>query len=145
MEVFIENEANSTVKHFHNEKTLTLTGSAIVSRAYPFPYGFVLNTDATDGDNVDCFVLTTRRLLTGQIVECKPLALMEQFEDGDEDHKVLAVIPGAELPFNDSVEQVLVDFVSHVFDHIPGKRIIVGNFLGLEATLNYLQRHKTRV
>lgn len=88
MRVFIENEAGSYVKHFHNEKTLEPKGNATVSRPYPFPYGFILNTTAADGDNVDCFVLTQQALHTGQIVQCEAIALMEQIEDGDEDHKV---------------------------------------------------------
>jgi len=66
MRVFIENEAGSFVKHYHNEKTLEPGGESRVSRAYPFPYGFVLNTSAADGDNVDCFVLTTERCAQGR-------------------------------------------------------------------------------
>jgi len=69
MKVFIENQANSNVKHFFDEKTLEPKGSCLVSCVYPFPYGFVLNTNASDGDNVDCFVLTKTVLFTGQI--CK--------------------------------------------------------------------------
>src|SRR5215470_12950156 len=94
MKVFIENEAGSNVKHYHDEKTLEPKGSSQVSRAYPFPYGFVLNTTAPDGDNVDCFVITQQALPTGEIVECEPIALMEQIEDGEEDHKILAGMPG---------------------------------------------------
>src|ERR1700689_5505346 len=69
MKVFIQNEAGSFVKHSHEKKLLTLKGEARVSRAYPFPYGFILNTTAEDGDNVDCFVLTREALRTGQVVE----------------------------------------------------------------------------
>jgi inorganic pyrophosphatase len=142
MKVFIENQANSNVKHFFNEKTLEPKGSVCVSRAYPFPYGFVLNTSAADGDNVDCFVLTTKSLLTGQIVECEPLALMEQIEDDAEDHKILAFIPSEEITFDENTKNLLIEFVSHVFDHLPNKRIIAGNFHGRVAALNYLQQHE---
>jgi len=144
MKVFIENQANSNVKHFFDEKTLEPKGSCCVSRAYPFPYGFVLNTIAADGDNVDCFVLTTKNLLTGQIVECEPLALMEQIEDDQEDHKILAFIPSEEISFGENTKILLIEFVSHVFDHIPGKRIIAGIFHGREAALNYLRQHESQ-
>jgi inorganic pyrophosphatase len=70
MKVFIQNEADSFVKNFHDEKTLGFMGAARVSRAYPLPYGFILNTTGDDGLNVDCFVLTKSSLRTGQIVEC---------------------------------------------------------------------------
>ncbi len=66
-----------------------------VSAAYPYPYGFVLGTTGGDGDAVDCFVLTETPLRSGSIVECEPVGLLEQIEDGGVDHKVLAVLAGA--------------------------------------------------
>jgi inorganic pyrophosphatase len=54
MKVFIQNEAGSFIKHAHDEKTLEPRGATRVSRAYPFPYGFILGTTADDGLNVDC-------------------------------------------------------------------------------------------
>src|SRR5215471_19360794 len=141
MKVFIENEAGSNVKHYYDEKTLEPKGSSRVSRAYPFPYGFVLNTTGGDGDNVDCFVLTAQPWRTGQIAECEPLGLMEQVEDGDEDHKILAGIRGETWRIDETTRNLLREFVSHVFDHIPGKRIVVGAFQDREAAMRYLQAH----
>ena|SRR5215813_4787507 len=143
MRVFIENEAGSFVKHYHNEKTLEPEGESRVSRAYPFPYGFVLNTSAADGDNVDCFVLTTRALRTGQIVDCDPLGLMEQIEDGEEDHKILAGMPGDATEINDDTRRILREFVSHVFDHIPDKVITVGAFGGPEEAIRHVEQNKS--
>jgi inorganic pyrophosphatase len=57
MKVFIQKEAGSFTKNFHDEKTLTFVRTTRVSRAYPLPYGFILNTTGDDGLNVDCFVL----------------------------------------------------------------------------------------
>jgi len=141
MKVFIQNEAGSFVKHFHDEKTLELKRAALVSRAYPLPYGFVLHTTAADGLNVDCFVLTKSRLRTGQVVECDPIGLMEQIEDGKEDHNVLAVIRGEEEFLDEATKLTLVDFVSHVFDHVAGKSIRAGQFLGREAAVACLSEH----
>jgi inorganic pyrophosphatase len=98
VKVFIQNEAGSFVKHVHNEKTLDLRGKSKLSRPYPFPYGFILHTSADDCLNVDCYVLTGQPLRTGQIVECEPIALMDQIEDGQEDHNVPAVIPRSPKP-----------------------------------------------
>jgi inorganic pyrophosphatase len=142
LKVFIENEAGSFVKHLHDEKTLELKGKTKVSRAYPLPYGFVMNTSAEDGDNVDCFVLTKERLRTGSIVECDPIGLMEQIEDGDVDHKVLAVLRGEEASLDLATKQTLIEFASHVFDHVPGKTMRVGEFRDQRAALDHLQRHQ---
>jgi len=142
MKAFVQNEAGSRVKHSHNEKTLELLGTSQVSRAYPFPYGFVLDTTADDGLSVDCFFLTEKPLRTGQIVECDPIGLMEQFEDGKADHNVLAVIHGEEVLVTKKVIRTLTDFVAHVFDHIPGKTMHVGNFLSRPGALKYITSHR---
>jgi inorganic pyrophosphatase len=142
MKVFIQNEAGSFIKHSHDEKTLTPKGTMRVSRAYPWPYGFVLDTTARDGLNVDCFVLTARALTTGQIVECEPIALMEQIEDGQEDHNLLAVLPDEEVIVDDRTKQSLTEFVSHVFDHVARKEMRIGRFLGRDAALAHISRHR---
>jgi len=141
VKVFIQNEAGSFVKHFHNEKTLELKGAACVSRPYPFPYGFILNTTAEDGLNVDCFVRTREPLRTGQIIECDAIGLMEQREDGKQDHNVLAGIAGGSEKLDKESMKTLVDFVGHVFDHFPGKSIQVGEFCGADEALSYIARH----
>ena len=145
MKVFIQNEAGSFIKHSHNEKTLELLGTAQVSRAYPFPYGFVLDTTAEDGLNVDSFLLTRTHFKTGQIVKCHPFGLMEQFEDGKEDHNVLAVLPGETPLFNDDTKHALTQFVAHVFDHIPSKSIAVGEFRDRQAAEAFIDGHRDSI
>ena len=150
MKVFIENEAESDQKNLYDEKTLEYKKTVAVSRKYPYPYGFILNTTGADGDNVDCFVITDKALKTGQIVEVEPIGLMEQMETSwdpdkrnveEEDHNVLAVIPDEPVELDDGVEGKLREFISHVFDHIPGKKVRAGNFLGRDAARDYIQRH----
>ena len=130
LSVFIQNEAGTNRKHYHDEKTLELKRVVEVSKPYPFPYGFILDTTADDGWNVDCYVLTDRRLRTGEIVECEPIGLMEQVEDGHEDHNVLATLIGESRTVNPETEAVLAAFSLNVFAHVDGKRMQVGRFLG---------------
>jgi inorganic pyrophosphatase len=141
VKVFIQNEAGSRTKHYHDEKTLQLKRKVQVSLPYPFPYGFVLDTTAADTCNVDCFVLTRRPLHTGEIVDCEPVALMEQFEDGQDDHNILAVMAGEQARLGEVEKERLTEFVSHVFDHVQGKKIAVGNFRDSEDALKYLAEH----
>jgi inorganic pyrophosphatase len=144
LKVFIQNEADSFVKNIHDEKTLRFRRAVSVSRAYPLPYGFILDTTGDDGLNVDCFVLTKTSLRTGQIVECDPVDLMEQIEDGKADHNVIAVIQGEEEGLDSGTKKELIEFVSHVFDHIAGKRILVGDFRGKESAIDYIKQHEGR-
>ena len=50
MKVFIECEAGSSDRPIFDEKTLEYRRTSKVSREYPYPYGFVLNTTSGDGD-----------------------------------------------------------------------------------------------
>ena len=144
MTVFVQNEAGSNRKHYHNEKTLELQRAVEVSERYPFPYGFVVGTTAEDGCNVDCYIITETPLTTGQLVECEPLGLMEQIEDGQEDHNVLARLAGETATMTADVREKLTSFVQRVLAHVGGKRISVGQFLGPEAAEAHVGAHLDR-
>jgi inorganic pyrophosphatase len=142
LRVFIENAAGSLVKHIHDEKTLELRGTEAVSRPYPYPYGFILETTAEDGDNVDCFILTKSTLRRADIVECEAVGLMEQVEDGEIDHKILALISSENPPLESDYMPVLTDFCRHVFDHMPGKKMRIGEFRDVKEALRYIAQHR---
>jgi len=140
MKVFIENEAGSDQKNLYNEKTLEYKKTVTVSRKYPFPYGFILETTSGDGDNLDCFVITKQKLKSGQIVECEPVGMMEQIEDGKEDNNILAKLEREDVIIDVAIKDTLTEFVSHVFDHRPGKVVKVGRFLSKEDAEKYIDR-----
>ena len=137
--VFIQNEAGSDQKHLHDEKTLEYKRTVTVSRPYPFPYGFILDTTSEDGDNLDCFVITKQPLKTGSLVECEPIALLEQIEDGEEDHNVLAALQGEAPEIDQAMMDTFREFTFHVFDHVPGKEIAVGRLLPREAAEQHIR------
>ncbi len=148
IEVFVENEAGSNKKNLFNEKILEYQKTVEVSREYPYPYGFILGITGEDGDNLDCFIITEQSLKSGETYECEPIGLMEQIEtswDSDkkgveeEDHNVLAVLKGEQVEIDNIIEEKLTDFVSHVFDHIEGKKIRVGKFLDKEEAIKHIQ------
>jgi inorganic pyrophosphatase len=140
MRVFIENEAGSRRKNIYDERTLAHLGSVEVSAAYPFPYGFVLGTVSGDGDAVDCFVLTGAPLPSGTTVECEPVGLIEQIEDGEIDHKVLAVPRGSEARLDAAAVAAIKTFIAGVFAHVPGKRMDIGRLLDRSAAEAYLRK-----
>ena len=145
VKVFIENEANSDQKNLYNEKTLKYIKTVTVSREYPYPYGFVLETTSGDCDNLDCFVLTDKKLKTGDIVECEPIGIMIQKEDGEEDNNILAVLKDEMVEVDEQVKRKLKEFVSHVFDHLESKKMEVGDFLGKETAMKEIQECTDKV
>jgi len=108
----------------------------------------VLNTKAEDGDNIDCFILTYKKLSTGDIVECEPKAVMEQKETSwspdskeiETDHNVIAVPVGEDVDLTDETKDEITDFISHVFDHISGKKIRIGEFLHSDEAQKYIKQ-----
>jgi inorganic pyrophosphatase len=141
IKVFVQNEAGSNRKNYHDEKTLEYKETKLVSRPYPYPYGFIVGTNASDGCNLDVFVITNRVLRTGQLFECEVLGLMEQFEDGVDDHNVLAKLPDEAIDLTSDVQAALSDFVLNVFRHVPGKRITVGQFRSVKDAEAHVIAH----
>ena len=141
IEVFIENEAGKATKNIYDEKLLVWQGSVAVSRPYPLPYGFVTNTTAPDRDNVDCFVISRNALSQGQKVNCEPIGLLEQIEDEQIDHKVLARPVGEDGTVTEVIIETLRDFIEHVFEHLPEKRIAAGAIRDAAFAATYLKEH----
>lgn len=142
IKVFIENEAGSSEKNIFNEKTLEYKKTHTVSAPYPFPYGFVIGTTSGDGDNLDCFVLTSKPLKSRDIVDVEPIGMFEQVEDGKEDHKVLASLNGEDWTIDKETENTLRKFIEKVFSHLPNKTIAVSRFLGKEDALTLIERSR---
>jgi inorganic pyrophosphatase len=149
MKAFIENEAGSDQKNLYNKKTLEHKKTVKVSRKYPYPYGFIIDTTSGDGDNADVFIITDHPLKSGQIVECEPVGLMEQIEkswdesrgDMEEiDHNILAVLQGANQDIvSDEIKARLTDFVLHVFDYVRHNKNRVGSFLDKQEASKYIE------
>jgi inorganic pyrophosphatase len=143
LKVFVQNEAGSNQKNIYNEKTLEYIRTETVTGVYPYPYGFILGTTSGDEDNLDCYVITEKHLKTGQIVDCEPIGIMEQTEDNEVDNNIIAVlsdeIEDEKNIVDDKLKSRLTDFTMHAFDHIKGKKMTVGRFLGKEDAISHIQ------
>ncbi|TAK04716.1 hypothetical protein EPO33_01840 [Patescibacteria group bacterium] len=140
MKVFIENERGSRTKNIFNEKTLEFRKSVEVSRAYPYAYGFVIGTTSGDGDNLDCFVLTAKPLKSGETIDVEPIGMFEMDDTGENDPKILATLPGESPIVDERVQTELRNFIAHVFDHLPGKKLVVGQFFGKDEAVALVQQ-----
>ncbi len=93
------------------------------SMHYPCNYGFVPNTLSDDGDPVDVMVISKFSLITGCVINCRPIAVLHMEDEAGMDAKVLAV-PSTKLkPSFDSVngladvDDFLLNQISHFFEH----------------------------
>jgi inorganic pyrophosphatase len=142
IKVLIQVAADSCDKNLYDEKTLEYKETRHVSQPYPYPYGFILGTSAEDGDAVDCYVITKERLKSGTLIECEPVGLLEQDEDGEIDHKVLAALPGQEVDLDEGLRKELQDFIYALFSQYPDMRVSVGPIHPREAAVSHIQEFR---
>lgn len=73
------------------------SGTLVVDRflytpmRYPGNYGFVPHTLSADGDPIDVLVSSTRALVPGAVINCRPVGVMVMEDDGGGDEKIIAV------------------------------------------------------
>lgn len=139
VKVLIQAEAGSCEITRYDEKMLKPIGVSRLSRPYPYPYGFVVETTAADGDNVDCYVFGDKHLTSGTIVDCELVGMLEQIESGEPDHKVLAVVAGQKATLPDGVLAVLKHFIYAVFSEYPESTVTVGPIHSREIAVQYVQ------
>ena len=105
------------------------TGAMFVDRflatamRYPCNYGYIPQTLSADGDPVDVLVLTPRPLISGSVIRCRPLGVLEMEDEAGDDAKLLAVpidkITGVYreiVSFRDINREVL-EQITHFFEH----------------------------
>ena len=136
-EVFVENPQGATTKIHHDEERLVPLFEEPVSWPYPYGYGFVLGVKSGDGDCLDVFVISKEPIPSGTRLTCVAIALLEQWQNEDEDHDVIAV-PVSEVGEADSVnlEEVranIAEHMEHVFSHDPNRTLRVGRLLPASA------------
>jgi len=92
--VIIEIPANADPVKYEVDKE---TGALFVDRFmtaamfYPANYGYVPNTLSDDGDPVDVLVVTPYPLVSGCVVQCRPVGMLRMSDESGEDAKVVAV------------------------------------------------------
>ncbi|WP_305908793.1 inorganic diphosphatase [Methylomarinum sp. Ch1-1] len=104
---------------------------------YPSNYGYIPQSLSEDGDPVDVMVITPAPLLSGCVVECRPIGVLQMTDEAGPDPKLLAV-PVPELtPYYNHVnnyQDIQPDKlakISHFFEHY--KDLEEGKWVSLEG------------
>lgn len=113
------------------------TGAMFVDRFmatcmhYPVNYGYVNNTLSEDGDPVDVLVMTPFPILSGSVIKCRPVGVLNMTDESGTDAKVLAVpVDKLSTIYRDvkdinDVPELLKQQIEHFFSHYkdlePGK------------------------
>lgn len=140
LKVFIECEAGSDKKNRYDDETLEFKSTDRVLRPYPYAYGFIIGTNGVDGECVDCFVITEDHLQAGTIVDCEISGLLEFDEDGEDDHKVIAYLPGRAVETDPRLRETLEQFMYGIFAKFPDMKVKVGDILPKQAALDHIAK-----
>lgn len=124
--VIIEIPAHSDPVKYEIDKE---TGAMFVDRFmdtamhYPCNYGYVPHTLSEDGDPVDVLVLTPVPLISGSVIQCRPVCMLKMTDESGPDAKILAVPVDnlsssyRHIQCKEDVPQQLLKQLSHFFEH----------------------------
>jgi inorganic pyrophosphatase len=142
IEVFIQSEAHSNRRLIVNETTLKIQREKTLPLEHPWPYGFILNTLAEDGDGLDCFVIIDTPLKAGSIVRCEPVGILEMWEGQEPDPKILAVPNGESAELPGETHSTLSLFLFNLFTHFPDTVLRIGEILPASVAQELIQVSK---
>ena len=90
---------------------------------YPTNYGYVPQTLSEDGDPVDVLVVTPCPLISGCVIACRPIGMLQMTDESGIDAKILAVPVTKLSKMYSSVQapedlpEPLISSICHFFEH----------------------------
>ncbi len=103
----IEIPEGSHLKIEYDRKRAAFMVDRVEPSIYPKPinYGFIPATKDEDGDELDVLVVASEPIPTGVWLECKYVGVLKFEDDGEVDHKIVAV-PADDRDSGDSVNSL---------------------------------------
>ena len=143
--VIIEIPAHSDPVKYEVDKD---TGAMFVDRFmntamyYPCNYGYIPHSLSDDGDPADVLVVTPHPLISGSVIRCRPVGMLQMTDESGIDAKILAV-PADKLSVSyrniinvQDLPPLLLDQIAHFFQHYkdlePNKWVKVEGWVGVE-------------
>ena len=135
VQVFIEIERGSDQKYELNKLTGRLDLDRVTPQPYPYAYGFIPDTLAEDGDDLDALIITDAEIKQGQTYTAHVVGALRMEDEKGMDEKVLCVLTeGEEL--TTGVAAQIEQFFATYKEGVPGRWSQTGGFMtAAEATL----------
>jgi len=144
--VIIEIPANSDPVKYEVDKN---TGMMFVDRfmstsmVYPCDYGYIPQTLSEDNDPVDVLVICPFPLISGSVVRCRPIGILNMTDENGPDSKLLAIPVQALSSLYDDVNspedlpKARLNEIRHFFEHYKDlekdKWVKIGGWSGPDA------------
>ncbi len=84
---------------------------------YPYNYGFINETLSRDKDKLDSMIVTSLPILSGSVINCRPIGVLKMHDESGEDCKIISV-PNHNITneYNDIND--IYDLSSNILDKI---------------------------
>lgn len=135
---------SAPVKYEVDKKTGALFVDRFLSTSmyYPCNYGYIPQTLSEDGDPVDVLVLSPFPLISGSVIRCRPIGMLEMTDEAGLDAKLLAVPVNKlsslyqKVNTPEDLPMQTLDTIRHFFEHYKdleeGKWVKVVGWVGPE-------------
>jgi inorganic pyrophosphatase len=125
---------------------------------YPFNYGFIPRTLASDKDPLDIIVISSMSVIPGCILKVRVIGMLEMEDENGKDEKIISVpISKIDSGFDDiqdinDVPKVFLDQIKHFFENYktlePEKWVKLENFVNkekaMEIILETIEKYKEK-
>ena len=127
--VYIEIEKNSNIKYEFNKESNKLEIDRILDPpfVYPYAYGFIPNTLAMDGDDLDILIITDKNLKNDHFYDVYIIGVLIMEDEKGMDEKVLCVLEEDYININniynldDETKNSIFCFFENYKKNTPGK------------------------
>lgn len=136
MKAVIETSKNSKVKYEIVNNKLVVDERFNIKM--PANYGFIPKTRYYDKDALDILVIG-RKLRAKQIVDIRPLSLIEMRDKGAKDDKVIAVLKTSKIKTINDINQDLLNRIRYFLMHYkPNTKVF--KYVNLEKTKEIIKK-----
>jgi inorganic pyrophosphatase len=147
VQVQIEIPKGHNVKYEINHSTHELICDRFLHGpfAYPFNYGFIMNTLGGDGDPLDAVIICDRFLLPTCTIKCKIIGALITNDEKGQDEKIILVPDDKIDPRNKKINNIsdldnyTLDEIKYFFTHYKdlekAKYINVKDFISIEEAI----------
>jgi len=154
VKVIVEVPKGCRNKYEFDHKTQRIKLDRVLFSAvhYPADYGFIEETLAEDGDEVDVLVLISEPTFSGCLIEARPVGVLQMKDEKGIDNKILAV-PEKDPMWNhiSDIHEIPPHLLAEIenffltYKKLEAKVVISDGWKSVNVAKEYLSKQKIRV
>ena len=146
MKVIIEIPKNSFIKYELDTTTNTLICDRILKIPIPQNYGFIPNTKAQDGDELDVVLILKHSLHPKTVIDVKIIGYLEMTDEKGIDEKIIVVPSSSNIENLKDIKKHILDeikeFFTHYKDHDKDRWSKVGDYYDKNSAIKLYEKYK---